>query len=126
VYVRGKWKSLVSDQINILGQVDVHTGTGTELESQLKLSVSTLNSIMKNNEVVETGYIQHGPFSKQQKSLKHLLQEKLEPVLAARFKQAHESNASTDGPQLNEKAFHMAIHQRIANFFSFQRVDQQI
>jgi hypothetical protein len=46
--------------------------------------------------------------------------KKLKSALAAWFKQVHESNASTDGNNLKEKAF--AYHQ----LFGFQLMDQQI
>jgi centromere protein B len=78
--------------------------------------VSTLNIIVKNCKETERSYVQCGPSSKQQKSLKHLPQEKLEFALVAWFKQARESNASTDGTHLKEKALHIAACLGIANF----------
>jgi hypothetical protein len=105
---KGKRKSFtISDKINILVQVDAHIGTHVELASRLRLSVSTLNTTVKNCEEIERGYIQCGPFSKQWKSLKRLLLEKVESALAAWFKQACESNASIDGTHLKEKALHI-------------------
>jgi hypothetical protein len=40
---------MVSDKINILTQVDVHTGTRAELVPWLGLSVSTLNTAVKKS-----------------------------------------------------------------------------
>jgi hypothetical protein len=47
---------------------------------------------VKNHEVTEISYIWYSPFSKQQKSIKHLLLEELEPDVAAQFKQESVSN----------------------------------
>jgi hypothetical protein len=45
---KGKRKSFkIGDKINILAQADAHSGTCVELESCLRLSVSTLNTTMK-------------------------------------------------------------------------------
>jgi hypothetical protein len=65
-----KPKSLtVRDKINTLAPVDTHIGTYVEQTSWLRLSVSTLNPIMKNHEEIERSFVQCGPYSKQQKSL---------------------------------------------------------
>jgi hypothetical protein len=45
--------STISDKINILAQVDAHIGTRLELASRLRLSVSTLNTTVKNREESE-------------------------------------------------------------------------
>jgi hypothetical protein len=47
---------------------------------------------VKNHEVNEISYIWSSPFTKQQKSIKHLLLEELEPAVAAQFKQESVSN----------------------------------
>jgi hypothetical protein len=81
---KGKQKSFTrSDNDNVLAQVDAHICTRVELASQLELSVSTRNTFVKNHEETESCYVQCGPFSKQQKSLKHSPLEKLESALAA-------------------------------------------
>jgi hypothetical protein len=49
----------ISDTINILVQVDAHI----ELASPLILSVSMLNTTVKNREETERSYAQYGPFS---------------------------------------------------------------
>jgi hypothetical protein len=67
-----------------------------------------LNAIVKECEQNEIKFCQCGRFSKQWKSLKCLPPEKMESALAEWFMQAHESNASTDGIQLKEKALHIA------------------
>jgi centromere protein B len=119
---KGKWKLFtISDKINILAQVDAHTDTHVELASRLRLSVSTLNTIVKNHEEIERMYIQCGPFTKPWKSLKRLPLEKLESALSSWFKQARENNASIDGNHLKEKALHIAAHLGIANFSASNR-----
>jgi hypothetical protein len=80
-------------------QIDAHV----ELASPLRLSASVLNTFVKNHEEIKSYCIQCGPFSKQQKSLKHLPLEKLESALAAWCKQACESNAFVDGTHLKAK-----------------------
>jgi hypothetical protein len=51
-------KSLsVSDKINSSVQVDAHNGTHVEEVSQLRLSVPTLNPIVKNCEEIERSFI---------------------------------------------------------------------
>jgi hypothetical protein len=65
--------------------------------SQFRLSVSLLNTIVKNREEIERNYVHCGPFSKQLKSLNCSPLEKLGSALAAWFKQACEANASVDG-----------------------------
>jgi hypothetical protein len=99
--------------------VDVHISTYDELASQLRLSVSPLNTVVNNHEEIEGSYAQCGPFSKQQKLLKCLPLEKLEFALAAWFKQARESNASTGGTHLKEKTFNIASYLGIANFLDW-------
>jgi len=47
---------------------------------------------VKNHAVTEISYIWCSPISKQQKSIKHLLLEELEPAVAAQFKQGSASN----------------------------------
>jgi hypothetical protein len=65
---KGKRKSFtISDKINILAEVDAHIGTHVELTSHCRLSVSMLNTNVKNREEIERRYVQCGPFSKQQK-----------------------------------------------------------
>jgi hypothetical protein len=75
-----------------------------------------LNTTVKNHVEIERSYIQCASLSKQQKSPKHSPLEKLESALAAWFKQAHDSNASTDGNNLKEKALHIATRLGRANF----------
>jgi hypothetical protein len=58
---------------------------------------------MTNHEEIERRYVQCGPSSKQQKSLKYSPLEKLESALAAWFKQACESNPSIDGNHLRRR-----------------------
>jgi hypothetical protein len=80
---KGKPKSLtISDIINILEHVDAHIGTHVEEASQLRLSVSTLNPIVKELEETERSLIKCGPFSNQRKSSKCSLLEELESALA--------------------------------------------
>jgi hypothetical protein len=52
---------------------------------------------------VKKSYVQRGPFSKQQISLKYSPLEKLESAFAAWFKQTCESNASIDGTHLKRR-----------------------
>ena len=68
-------------------------------------------------------------FSKESKSLKTSSLEELETSLSAWFKQACTTNASTDGPQLKEKAKHVATHLGIDGFrasdgwiYSFKKI----
>jgi len=70
----------------------MHLRTCADVASQLSLSVSIFNTTVKNHEVTEISYIWCSPFSKQQKSIKHLLLEELEPAVAAQFKQGSVSN----------------------------------
>jgi hypothetical protein len=51
----------VSDKISILAQVDAYIGTSVEQASQLRLSVPTLNPIVKNCKAIEGNFIQCGP-----------------------------------------------------------------
>jgi hypothetical protein len=115
---KGKRKSFtISDKINILAQVDAFIGTRVGLASHLRLSVSMLNTIVKNRQETERSYVQCGPISEKWKSLKRLQLEKLESALAAWFKQARKNNASLDGTHL-KKALHIAAHLGIAHFLS--------
>jgi hypothetical protein len=83
----------------------------------LKLLVSTINTVVKNCKETERRYVLSGPFS-EQKSLKHLLQKKLESALTAWFKQARDRNASIDGTHHKERALHIAAYLERANFFA--------
>ena len=65
----------------------MHITTCADVASQLSLSVSTFNTTVKNHEVTEISYIWCSPFSKQQKSITHLLLEELEPAVTAQLKQ---------------------------------------
>jgi hypothetical protein len=123
---KGKHKSrIISDKINISMQADAYIGTHVELASHLRLSVSMLNTTVRNYEEIESYYTECGPLSKQHKSLKCSPLEELESALAAWCKQACESNAFIDGTHLKE-ALHIATRLGIANFAIFQWVDQQI
>jgi hypothetical protein len=63
---KGKWKSItVSDKMNILVQIVAHIGTCVELASQLRLSVLTLDTIVKKHEGIGKNYVQCGPSRKQ-------------------------------------------------------------
>jgi hypothetical protein len=64
-------------------QDDAHIRTHVEQASQLRLSVPTLNPIVKNREETGRNFVQCGPFSKQQKSLKCSPLEEPESALAA-------------------------------------------
>jgi hypothetical protein len=75
----------------------------------LETLVAMLGTVMKNREETGRSYIQCGPFSKQQITLKRSSLEKLDSALAAWFKQAHERNASIDGTHLREKALHVGL-----------------
>jgi hypothetical protein len=63
---------------NILVQVDVHIGTHVEQASWLRISLPTLNPILKDHEELERSFVQCGPSSKQQKSLKYSPLEELD------------------------------------------------
>jgi hypothetical protein len=52
--------------------------------------------------------------------------EELESALSARFKQASESNASTDGIHPKMKALYFNAHLANQQLFSFQWFDQKI
>jgi hypothetical protein len=66
---KGKPKSLAeSDKLYILGQVYKHIGTHVEQASWLRLSVPTLNPVVKNYEEIVRSSVPCKPFSKQQKS----------------------------------------------------------
>jgi hypothetical protein len=70
MYNKEKPKSLiVRDKINTLAPVDACIGTYVELASWLRLSVPTLNPIVKTHEETERSFVQCGPYSMQQKSL---------------------------------------------------------
>jgi hypothetical protein len=81
----------------------------------LRLSVPTLNPILKSHEENERSFIQCRPSSKQQKWLKCLPLEELESALATEFKQARGNNASTDCIHLKEEGLHISAHVEIAN-----------
>lgn len=66
--------------------------TCADVATQLSLSVPTFNATVKNHEVTEISYNWYNPFSKQQKSIKYLLLEELEPTVAAQFEQESVSN----------------------------------
>jgi hypothetical protein len=64
-------------------EVDAHIGTHVELASWLRLSVFTLNTVVKNHEEIDERYIQCGLFSKQQKSLNCLPMENFAQLKAS-------------------------------------------
>jgi hypothetical protein len=66
--------------------------TWADVATQLSPSVSTFNATVKNHEVTEISYNWCSPFFKQQKSIKYLLLEELEPTVAAKFEQESVSN----------------------------------
>jgi centromere protein B len=84
--------------------------------SRLRLSVSTLITVVKKCEEIARRCVQCGPLSKKRKLLKHSPLEELECSLSAWFKQARENNASTDGTHFNSKDFHITVCLGIANF----------
>jgi hypothetical protein len=53
-----------SDKIYNFAQADAHIGIHAELASHLRLSVSTLNTAVKNHEETERRYVQCGTFCK--------------------------------------------------------------
>jgi hypothetical protein len=56
------WKSFtIRDKIQILVHADAHNETHAELVSHLRLSVSMLNTIVKNHEETERRYVERGP-----------------------------------------------------------------
>jgi hypothetical protein len=55
---------------NILAQVHAHTGTHTEQASRLIISMPTLRPTVRNDVEIERSFVQCGPSSMQQKSLK--------------------------------------------------------
>jgi hypothetical protein len=114
---KGKQKSF-SDKIYNFAQTDVHIRIHVERASHFRLSVSTLNTTVKNHEETERRYVQCGTFCKQQKLLKHLPLEKLETALTAWFKQERKSNASIDGTHIKEEALHIAAHPGTPNFLA--------
>jgi hypothetical protein len=112
---KGKEKSFATvDEINTLLQGDAHVRTPVELALQLKLSVSTLKTIVMNSEEIEKSYIQCGPSSKQWKSLKHSPLKELESTLAALFKQVCERDDPINGTHLKE-ILSVAAHLGIPN-----------
>jgi hypothetical protein len=61
---KGKQKLFkTSHTINIFEQADAHIGTRVELASAPILSVSMLNTTVKNREETERSYVRYGPFS---------------------------------------------------------------
>jgi hypothetical protein len=117
----------ISVKINISVQAEAHIDSRVESATCLRLSVSTLNTTVKNREEIERSYVQCGPFSKQQISLKRSPLEKLKSALAAWLKEAHESNASTDGwhPPQGEGLTHHHLSGN-SQLFGFQWMNQQI
>jgi hypothetical protein len=77
---------------------------------QLRLSVPTLNPIVK-----KIKFCQVGAFLQAVKSLKCSPIEELESALTAQLKQV-KSTASIHGTHLKEKGLHISTHQEIANF----------
>jgi hypothetical protein len=69
--------------MNIIVEVDAHIGTCVELASQLRLPVSALDTIVKNNDETEGNYVHCGPLPEQCKSLKCSPLEVLESALAS-------------------------------------------
>jgi hypothetical protein len=57
------------------------TGVCVDVPLQLRLSLFTLKTIVKNSEALGSSYIQCGTFFKQQKLVKYLPLEKLEYAL---------------------------------------------
>jgi hypothetical protein len=55
---------MITDKIDILVEVDGYIETCVDLALQLGLSVSLLNTIVKNHEAVDRSYIRCGTFSK--------------------------------------------------------------
>jgi hypothetical protein len=84
--IKGKLESLaVSEKINILAQVDIHIGAHVEQASQLRISLPTPNSTVKNHEETDRSFFQCITFSKQW-SMKFLPLYEVESVVAAKFK----------------------------------------
>jgi hypothetical protein len=69
------------------------------------LSVSTVNTHVKNHTAIERSYVQCGPFLKQWTSLKCSLLEELESALAAWFNQAHSSSIAIEIPLSSGRRF---------------------
>lgn len=113
---KGKPISLiVSDEANILALVNAHIETNVEQTSWMRLSLPTLNPVMKNHEETGRSFVHCRPFSKQWKSLKCSPLEELESTLAACFEQTCERNASMNGTQLKEKCLHIPASLEVAN-----------
>jgi hypothetical protein len=74
-----------------------------------------LNTTVENNEETKRRYNQCTPISKKQTSLEHPPLEKLHTVLSVWFKQARESNASTEATDIREKVLQIATHLGVAN-----------
>jgi hypothetical protein len=119
-------ESTTSDKINISEQGDAYIGTYLEQASHLRLSVSTLNTTMKDCEDFEGGFVQCGPFSKQLKALQCPPLEELEYALASWCKQACESNAFIDGTHFKEKTLHISACLGKTNFVILQWWNQHI
>jgi hypothetical protein len=121
---RGKQKSFAAvDEINTLLQGDAHVGTHVELALQMRLSVTTVSTIVLNSEETEKSYIHCGPSSKQWKSLKHSPLKELESTLAALFKQVSESDDSKNGTHLKESDLVHCCSSGNSQLFSFQWFD---
>jgi DNA-binding CsgD family transcriptional regulator len=91
--------------------------TRADVATQLSLSVSTFNATVKNHEVTEISYNWCSPFSKQQKSIKYLLLEGLEPTAAAQFEQESVSNVLAHPAKL----IHLAACLGVDNFMVFNK-----
>jgi hypothetical protein len=107
---KGKWKSFrISDKINILAQVDARIGTYVELASRLRLSVSMLNTTVKDHGEIERRYVQYG-FLQAAEVTEMFTTGETGICSCCWFKQTRESNASIDGTHLKEKALHITAH----------------
>jgi hypothetical protein len=84
---KGNISFIITDKINILAQVDEHISTYVDLATWLRISVPTLNTVVKNHEETERRCILCGPFYMQWVSPKCSPLEKLKSALAAWFKQ---------------------------------------
>jgi hypothetical protein len=103
----------ISDEINIPGEGDELIGVRVELASRLRLSVSTLITVVKNREEIERSYVQCGLFSEQWKLLKHWHGRNLNLHL---LYGSSKHLRIMLGTHLKEKVLHIAACQGIANF----------
>jgi hypothetical protein len=67
-------------------KADAHIATDIHLVSQQGLQVSIRNATVKTPETSKRIHSKCGPFSKKQKSVKHLLLDKQVSAFAAQFK----------------------------------------